>query len=99
MNGRVKVLLVLGAIGWIALAAHPSDQGSTSASASSSSDSFILNAKDTSAMLAMESYRCPLISPGTELVVDQSPLFDDNICVRRKGQVDCIWTNPGWLKK
>jgi hypothetical protein len=43
--------------------------------------------------------QCREIARGAEVVVDQSPFPSDNFYVRPVGEVDCLWTNTGWITR
>jgi hypothetical protein len=36
---------------------------------------------------------------GWEVVVEENPLFSDNVCVRVIGEVNCVWTNKAAVKR
>jgi hypothetical protein len=42
---------------------------------------------------------CDFLLAGTEVVIERAPRRNDNFCVRPIGQVDCLWTNRGWVKR
>jgi hypothetical protein len=55
-------------------------------------------AKDRLPEAAMISSACPIMSKDAAYTVSERP-FSDNICIRKVGEVDCRWTNKGWLKE
>jgi hypothetical protein len=42
---------------------------------------------------------CKDLSKPGGLYVEKTKMFSDNLCVRPQGQIDCLWTNKGWLTK
>jgi hypothetical protein len=42
---------------------------------------------------------CRMVPEGTIAAPEPLLRFSDNFCVRPLGQVECLWTNKGWLKK
>jgi hypothetical protein len=54
--------------------------------------------KDYLAMSAVWN-TCRELHRGTEVVVEENPLFSDNLCVRIIGEVDCLWTNKNVVKR
>jgi hypothetical protein len=58
----------------------------------------IVKAKDNAAAEAIILQGdCEWIRPGTALTVEEKA-FSDNVCVRPRAKVDCLWSNRGWLK-
>lgn len=41
---------------------------------------------------------CQELESGTEVMVKDVGPFSDNMCVRPKGEVDCLWINKGKVK-
>jgi hypothetical protein len=42
---------------------------------------------------------CKNMSRPGRLYVEKTKMFSDNLCVQPQGQIDCLWTNKGWLTK
>jgi hypothetical protein len=59
----------------------------------------LLKQSDTKAIDAMLLRgRCRELSAVDPLYVEKTP-FSDNVCVRPRGEVDCLWANRAWLTK
>jgi len=43
--------------------------------------------------------RCRMLPIAVQMTVEQTKFLSDNVCVSLQGEVDCLWTNGGWLKK
>jgi hypothetical protein len=56
--------------------------------------------KDTDAAMTLISPgRCRWFRQGEQLSLSyQYAFFNDNICLRPKGEVDCYWIDRGWVK-
>lgn len=41
---------------------------------------------------------CPHLDISATYTVAETPI-SENVCIRAKGDIDCQWTNKGWLEK
>jgi hypothetical protein len=41
---------------------------------------------------------CRTLREGTEVFVEDMPVFSDNLCVRLVGETTCVWTNKAAVK-
>jgi hypothetical protein len=42
---------------------------------------------------------CEWIPDGTEMVIEETPPLNDNVCVRPKGKTRCVWAIKEWLRR
>jgi hypothetical protein len=43
--------------------------------------------------------QCRDLNKGTQVIVEELPFFSDNFCVRPAGEMNCFWTNKGWVDR
>jgi hypothetical protein len=59
----------------------------------------LLKQQDHAAITRILLGPCKDLSKPGGLYVEKTKMFSDNLCVRPQDQIDCLWTNKGWLTK
>lgn len=64
----------------------------------------ILRANDEEALRKLAAIHlmrrdCLVFTEGDEFIVEDPGVWSDNLCARPKGEIDCYWTNKGWVRK